>query len=53
VLFWSLALAAAAAPQSIDPALLTAGVFTTVASGQTAFSLPAAALDRDQLAQFA
>jgi CxxC motif-containing protein (DUF1111 family) len=43
----------AAGIDALDPAALTAGTLTTAETGATAYSIPAAMLDREQLAMFA
>jgi hypothetical protein len=48
-----LALSSVDAVDAVDPASLTAGTFTTSEWGMEAFSLPAASLNAQQLAQFA
>jgi CxxC motif-containing protein (DUF1111 family) len=48
---WLIALTAGAV-ESLDPAVLTAGTFTTLDSGVDAFSRPGSQLDAEQLKQF-
>ena len=43
----------AAGPDALDPAAVTAGSLTTAETGAAAYSIPAAMLDREQLAVFA
>jgi CxxC motif-containing protein (DUF1111 family) len=43
----------AAGIDALDPAALTAGTLTTAETGAAAYSIPAAMLDREQLAMFA
>jgi len=47
------ALVAAAGTEALEPAALSAGVFTTTESGPAAFSLPVALLDAEQREAFA
>jgi CxxC motif-containing protein (DUF1111 family) len=44
---------ASGSTEVLDPAALTAGIFTTPEAGANAFSIPVAMLDKEQAAQFA
>lgn len=50
---WLVALVAADEPSAVDPAALSAGAFTTLESGPTAFSIPIAMLEKAQGEPFA
>lgn len=53
VLLLAVASAAVGNTDTLDPDALTAGEFTTPASGENAFDVPVAMLDKEQLALFA
>jgi hypothetical protein len=49
----AIGLVAAAGSEALDPAVLSAGIFTTPESGAAAFSIPVATLDIEQAEAFA